>query len=347
MSSMVNRKIDPNRGMTRRGALVGLAIGLPVLGIEMSNSIGLEGFVRLYDPSKIIDKERINEIGDQIDAIVSRIDDILKTDSLTESWYIQYGFYDNKESAYREQQRLEEKGISNVKQVADNGGIRLVVGNFAALDEAVKDAEEKLTGMTDEVGIVKKSFSDFKYTLTADLGHPESIIPFDSIPWQGMPIGLSNRVDELVHGYNRDANINIDPAWIKAIMTAENSTYDPNRTSYKLKVVTKSGNRKVLVEMRDENGNRIETAFGLMMLAPITMRDIGLAYRDRHDPDKNLRAGINYFGKLLSRYGGDFKKSISAYNAGPTAVDKFGGMPPFLETQRYVTIIEGLMRDNN
>jgi soluble lytic murein transglycosylase-like protein len=75
-------------------------------------------------------------------------------------------------------------------------------------------------------------------------------------------------------------------------------------------------------------------AMGLMQLMPGTATAMGVS--DPMDPSDNLRGGVRYLGQLLERYGGDLSLALSAYNAGPAVVDKFGGVPPIPETQNYV-----------
>lgn len=81
-------------------------------------------------------------------------------------------------------------------------------------------------------------------------------------------------------------------------------------------------------------------ATGVMQLMPSTARDLGV---DATDMTQNIRGGALYLRQMLSQFGGDVKLALAAYNAGPGAVRKHGGVPPYAETQAYVTAILGRM----
>jgi soluble lytic murein transglycosylase-like protein len=99
----------------------------------------------------------------------------------------------------------------------------------------------------------------------------------------------------------------IDPALIQAIISAE-SGFDSHATS-------RAGAR------------------GLMQLMPETAASLGVA--DAYDPQQNVRGGTRYLRELLDRFG-TVELAVAAYNAGPAAVERFGGVPPYAETQAYV-----------
>jgi hypothetical protein len=74
-------------------------------------------------------------------------------------------------------------------------------------------------------------------------------------------------------------------------------------------------------------------AIGLMQLMPATAQAYGA---DPRDPAQNVEAGAAYLRELLIKYDGDPRRALAAYNAGPGAVDKYNGVPPYAETQTYI-----------
>jgi soluble lytic murein transglycosylase-like protein len=100
----------------------------------------------------------------------------------------------------------------------------------------------------------------------------------------------------------------VDASLVKAVIEVE-SDYNP-------KVVSSAG------------------AQGLMQIMPETQKDLGLD--NPFDPVENVEAGVRYLRMMLDRFK-DVRLALAAYNAGPLTVEKYGGIPPFAETRKYVT----------
>jgi soluble lytic murein transglycosylase-like protein len=89
------------------------------------------------------------------------------------------------------------------------------------------------------------------------------------------------------------------------------------------------------------NANAVSSAGaqGLMQLMPATARELGV--KNALDPSQNLDGGVKYLRKMLDAYGGNVSTALAAYNAGPGTVNKYGGVPPYQETQNYVNRVLG------
>jgi hypothetical protein len=122
---------------------------------------------------------------------------------------------------------------------------------------------------------------------------------------------LSTKFDELFNEIAR--TYNLDPKLLHAIAKVE-SNYNPRAVSPK-------------------------GALGVMQLIPSTARLVGVS--DPFDPRENIHGGARYLRYLLDKFG-DLTLALAAYNAGPKAVEAYGGIPPYAETQRYVRSVLSL-----
>jgi soluble lytic murein transglycosylase-like protein len=141
---------------------------------------------------------------------------------------------------------------------------------------------------------------------------------------QGMPVAMvtvetSFRLppelayERLIHDASRRHDV--DPALIRAVIATE--------SAFDAMAVSPAG------------------ALGLMQLMPALAAELGVL--DPFDPRENIMAGTRYLSELLRLHRGDVRLALASYNAGPGAVARYQGIPPFRETQQYVRTITSLL----
>lgn len=138
--------------------------------------------------------------------------------------------------------------------------------------------------------------------------NPSSINPLRGNFWERINSRLSSYEDAIT---NASEQHSLPKNLIKAVITAESAGI-PNAKS--------SAGAK-----------------GLMQLMDATAGDLGV--RNSFDANENIAGGSKYLSQMMNKYG-DVNLALAAYNAGPGNVDKYGGVPPFKETQNYVTKVK-------
>jgi hypothetical protein len=142
-------------------------------------------------------------------------------------------------------------------------------------------------------------------TLIATYGRPTATVRCRLAAEAVMPAG-SGPFDAIIA--QEALARNLDPLLVKSVIWVE-SCFDPQ-------AVSRVG------------------AHGLMQLMPGTAADLGVT--DRFDPAQNIRGGVHYLALMLERFDQQLDLALAAYNAGPGAVERYAGIPPFPETRHYV-----------
>jgi hypothetical protein len=137
--------------------------------------------------------------------------------------------------------------------------------------------------------------------------------PNSSVNWRTTPLFIGRYLKTIEAAA---AKFGVDTALVRAVIHAE-SAFNPTALSPK-------------------------GAQGLMQLMPATARELGV--RQAMVAEDNIHGGVNYLARMLKRFNGDTNLATAAYNAGPGAVGKYGGIPPYAETKAYVKRVK-ILRD--
>lgn len=188
---------------------------------------------------------------------------------------------------------------------ADSGGVTVTAGSTGAAAKS-QQPTVKVFKYTNESGVV--SFSDRAPRSTEyQVLHYSCYAcnPRSEVDWHNTPLHLQ-AFDYPITAAAR--KYGVDPALIRAVIHAE--------SAFKADAMSHKG------------------AQGLMQLMPATAKDLGV--ENAMSPDQNIRGGVRYLAWLLEQHRGDTLLATAAYNAGPGAVRRHQGVPPFAETQTYV-----------
>jgi hypothetical protein len=201
----------------------------------------------------------------------------------------------------------ESHSAASPLAVADDPGTRVLRGAVYRIVRA--DGSVEYTNLRQEAGLkgrtVTMLFTYLATCVACDLHSP--------IHWGSTLLNLTAYADTI-----RAASIEygVDEAFLRAIIHAE-SAFNPQALSLK-------------------------GAQGLMQLMPGTASDMGVL--DAFNSDQNIRGGARYLSLLLHDFNGSERLAAAAYNAGPGAVQRYSGVPPYAETQVYVERVETLRK---
>jgi soluble lytic murein transglycosylase-like protein len=216
----------------------------------------------------------------------------------------------------------EQDSPANQTSIADfETQVRGMAARTAAEEKAKKETA-RLAASSNKRSSAMQPLKVFKYQKngtvmfadSAPFKTPYQVIVYNScyacnlrsnVDWQSTKLYMTEFAD-IISQFS--LLYNVDSAFIRAVIHAE-SAFNPLARSRK-------------------------GAMGLMQLMPATAQEMGV--RNASDPEQNIQGGVKYLASLLRTFDGDQSLAAAAYNAGPSAVNRHNGIPPYAETQTYV-----------
>jgi hypothetical protein len=200
---------------------------------------------------------------------------------------------------------------------------------------------------------ILQSFIALVFFLYGGLGFPslppispaQPVSPLKKAPPGVAPERLENRIVELTQRLEPDSSSEIARRLLQVAIIADlNFRANLNLLIKKLAKRYRVDEKLIkAVLARESGGNPLAVspkgAMGLMQLMPETATSLGV--QDPFNLEQNLAGGVKYLKYCLNRFSQDTTLALAAYNAGPEAVQKCGGVPPYPETQQYVASILG------
>jgi len=227
------------------------------------------------------------------------------------------------------------KNIKPIEQFLAENKLKPVNENAAANYEKVAAALKAAENLSEEKFIPEKVQTEKP---------PVSKVPVENVPAAKVPVQKQKAVETFEPPKNNFVDIS-DEELRAEIPNRETKRYSENFAPMSTEQMISRAARKYGVESElvkavataESNLNQQARsqvgAIGVMQLMPETAESLGV---DPYDEKENIEGGAHYIRQMLDKFNGNVQHAVAAYNAGPGAVQKYGGIPPYSETQNYV-----------
>lgn len=246
----------------------------------------------------------------------ARLDDLTDAESRAKAGAEGYNaFLEERQSLEREAVNIHGGLITAYKQKLDDAGINPNYNRqIDAIQSMADKAVERAKQYQDELKAVEDAAKNAGNAV-GDMFAKGTTVTAGQLPQQQAATGGDN-YDFAASVKSASSRYNVPEALVRAIVRQETGYLrNPDKQA---SIVSPAG------------------AVGVMQIMPSTGKGLGLSRADLNDPAKNIDAGTRYLSQLMQRFNNDVAKVAAAYNAGPGAVQKFNGTPPYKETQDYV-----------
>lgn len=207
---------------------------------------------------------------------------------------------------------------------------------------SIADVKERISAIQERMGLGNKVPGlDFESTLKKEISKIQNTVEAAS--------ALPNQIQDTVSKAKETAEAKKKASEVaRSVMSAHENTVGGTLQSFMDNAAKKYNidSRLLSAVAEVESGLNPDAisgagAIGVMQLMPDTAAALGV---NPYDTKQNIEGGAKYLRQMLDTFGGDVSKALAAYNAGPNAVKSYGGIPPYAETQNYVSNVLDIYR---